>query len=346
MAQFDDLDRGILHALQVDGRAPFRRIGEVLGVSDQTIARRYRRLRDRRALRVLGLSDPVAVDEAQWLFDLRVSPDGAAEVAQGLAARPDTSWVARCGGGARVVGTVYGSGSEPLLLDALPRARQVLDVQADRVLQIFYGGAGQPYSKPGPLTEDQVAALARHFPEHATGEATVAEPSDAVDRRLLAVLRGDGRAGVAQLAEATGASTSTVRRRLENLRCSGVLRFDVDVDPLVQQLTMRTLLYAQVSPAELDHAGAQIAEHEEVGFAAATTGTGNLFASVSTSALTALYEYLTARIGALPGLRSSSTTPVVRTVKAAITRYDARLRGPAHRQAPRRTRSGPAAKSR
>ncbi|NUR89077.1 MAG: AsnC family protein, partial [Nonomuraea sp.] len=29
----DEVDRGLLHALQVDGRASFSRIGEVLGVS-------------------------------------------------------------------------------------------------------------------------------------------------------------------------------------------------------------------------------------------------------------------------------------------------------------------------
>ena len=41
----DALDLKLLHALQIDGRAPFSRIAEVLGVSDQTVARRFRRLR-------------------------------------------------------------------------------------------------------------------------------------------------------------------------------------------------------------------------------------------------------------------------------------------------------------
>ncbi|HEX6340848.1 AsnC family protein [Umezawaea sp.] len=37
----DDVDRGLLQALVVDRRASFARIGEVLGVSDRTVARRY-----------------------------------------------------------------------------------------------------------------------------------------------------------------------------------------------------------------------------------------------------------------------------------------------------------------
>ncbi len=36
----DDLDRGLIHALHIDGRAPFSRIAAVLGVSAQTVARR------------------------------------------------------------------------------------------------------------------------------------------------------------------------------------------------------------------------------------------------------------------------------------------------------------------
>jgi DNA-binding Lrp family transcriptional regulator len=48
----DDLDRALIHALHIDGRAPFSRIAAVLGVSAQTVARRYRRVSgERPALR-------------------------------------------------------------------------------------------------------------------------------------------------------------------------------------------------------------------------------------------------------------------------------------------------------
>ncbi|MGO4752694.1 Lrp/AsnC family transcriptional regulator, partial [Streptomyces sp. 2MCAF27] len=47
----DDIDRGLVHALQIDGRAPLRTLGEALGVSENTVARRYRRLRSAGVLR-------------------------------------------------------------------------------------------------------------------------------------------------------------------------------------------------------------------------------------------------------------------------------------------------------
>ncbi|HEV2635121.1 MAG TPA: AsnC family transcriptional regulator [Actinocrinis sp.] len=51
----DLLDVQLLHALQIDGRAALILIAEVLGVSDQTVARRYQRLRAAGLLRVRGL---------------------------------------------------------------------------------------------------------------------------------------------------------------------------------------------------------------------------------------------------------------------------------------------------
>lgn len=60
---FDHLDRCLIQALQFDGRVPFSRIAEVLGVSDQTVSRRYTRLRTAGLIRVIGLTDPAVLGE-------------------------------------------------------------------------------------------------------------------------------------------------------------------------------------------------------------------------------------------------------------------------------------------
>lgn len=70
----DDLDRGLIHALHIDGRVPFSRIASVLGVSAQTVARRYRRLCAESGLRVVGLTDPHRAGRTQWLVRLTVTP--------------------------------------------------------------------------------------------------------------------------------------------------------------------------------------------------------------------------------------------------------------------------------
>jgi len=64
----DDLDRQLTQCLGVDGRASFSAIAEILGVSDQTIARRYRRLRSTGALRVVGIKYPKASGYGGWFL--------------------------------------------------------------------------------------------------------------------------------------------------------------------------------------------------------------------------------------------------------------------------------------
>lgn len=58
------------------------------------------------------------------------------------------------------------------------------------------------------------------------------EGMDATDRRLLDLLRIDGRAGWAGLGERVGLSASAVRRRVDRLTARGVITgFTVRVDP-------------------------------------------------------------------------------------------------------------------
>ncbi len=322
MVEFDDLDRGLLHALQVDGRAPFRRIADVLGVSDQTVARRYARLRSGQALRVIGVSDPAVVGDDQWMVRARCAPDAAPEIADALARRPDTSWISLNSGGTEVACSLRSSDTAAageVLLAKLPRTPRVLDVSAHQVLHVFYGGANEPFTKIGPLDDGQVAQLSEHLPDPAP-----APRLDDVDRRILRSLRADGRAAVEDLARECGTSASTVRRRLHELRAGGLLYLDVDVAPDSHELPMRTMLYLSVLPADLDAAGRALAAHPEVPFAAATTGRTNVYASVASPDAPALYRYLTTRVAALPGVQGIETAPVIRTVKAAGTHYPAR----------------------
>ncbi|MDL5157251.1 Lrp/AsnC family transcriptional regulator [Actinomycetospora termitidis] len=318
--ELDVLDRALIQALQIDGRAPFRRVAEVLGVSDQTVARRYARLRSAQALRVIGASDPAVVGEDQWMVRARCTPDAASEVADALARRPDTSWVSLTSGGTEVLCSWRASEADgDLLLGRLPRTPRVLDVSAHQVLHVFYGGAREPYTKVGPLTSDQIGALTAASPP-----ADRTPVLDEIDRRMLRLLRVDGRAPVEDMARACGTSASTVRRRLADLRAAGVLYLDVDVAPAVHDQPLRTMLYLAVLPDRLDEVGRALAAHPEVPFAAATTGRTTVYASVATTGPAAFYRYLTTSVAALPGVTAVESAPVIRTVKAADTVYAAR----------------------
>jgi DNA-binding Lrp family transcriptional regulator len=313
----DAIDRGLVHALQVDGRAPFGRIAAVLGVSDQTIARRYRRLRSAGALRVVGSVNAMLLGYASWAIRLRCAPDAAGPIAAALARRPDTFWVHLLSGGTEIAcGTTARTPEErdTLLLQRLPRTGRVVSVSAHSLLHLYVGG---PASWPGAataLSEDQVERLRPDAPAVHDGEPVVLDDGDQV---LLAALSLDGRTGHAELAGITGWSESTVRRRMDRLVGSGVLFYDIDIPPECLGFRYEARLWMSVRPADLASVGEALAEHPEVSFAAAITGPANLMAAVACRDEQALYRYLTERIGALDGVTQLETAPVIRTVKRA-----------------------------
>src|SRR6202012_5837855 len=152
----------------------FSLIGEVLGVSDQTIARRYNRLRSSGLLRVRGLVEPDRLGLRSWLIRVQCTPSAAAAVAEALARRPDTAWISLTSGGtevACVVRTRSGDEDSHLLLGTLPRSRGVTGITAQCVLHTYFGGVLSLVNKSGTLTPDQVAALQPKAETRAGGPA-------------------------------------------------------------------------------------------------------------------------------------------------------------------------------
>lgn len=316
---FDELDRQLLHALQLNGRAPFSRIAEVLGVSDQTIARRYSRLRSTGGLRVLGVTDPTALGEISWFVRVQCAPDVATPVAEALARREDTSWVSLTSGGTEIACLSRAGaddGSNALLLQKLPHTPRVQGVTAQCILHTFFGGAKGLINKLNHLSPEEVAELTVSRPE--AGEVDPGPLTEA-DHAMLAVLAMDGRAGYVELAQASGASQSTVRRRLTELSDSGVLYLDIDFDRRILDLDTRTMLWLSIAPAELVAVGEAMAEHPEVAFCAAISGQTNLAASVVCSGVATLYAYLTEKIAKLPGVQWVESAPVIKTLKSIST---------------------------
>jgi DNA-binding Lrp family transcriptional regulator len=316
---FDELDLALLHGFQIDGRVPFSRLAAVLGVSEQTVARRYRRLVGQGGMRVLGVADEARLGYTRWLVRMRCAPQTAESLAGALAGRTDTFWVGLMSGGTEVTCVMRArtpQERETLLLEKLRRTPGIASVSAHCLLHIFYGGAPGWFTKFEVLRPDQADALC---------PAPVCEPSpvpvvlDAVDEALVAVLGRDGRATYAELRQATHQSESAVRRRLENLLRSGAVYLDVQLDPGMLGYDCRCTLWLTVTPSSLATVGAALAGHREVAFAAATSGASNVVAAVVCRDTAHLYRYLTERIGALEGVQQVETAPVLRHAKYLVS---------------------------
>ncbi len=298
----DDLDRRIIHGLQCAPRVSFRRLGEVLGVSEQTVARRYAALRRDGVLRVVGLGNPTAHGQVEWIARLRCRPDAVGPLARSLARRPEVAYVAVASGGSEIICVIRspdGTGHDDLLRQ-LPRASAVLDVNVDLVVRTFGDLGSAPWTGPdASLTPEQVRRLTADRPV----PADPPQPSGAEDLPLLRALAEDGRATHTRLAELTGWSKPRVARRLEALEAAGSLSYDVDTLPERLGYRLNATLWLQVDLPLLHRAGELVGGHHECAFAAAISGRHNLMAVVICRDTPDFYRYLTTRLAGVEGVR-------------------------------------------
>lgn len=313
----DSLDQQLVHALALDARASFSRIAEVLGCSDRTIAHRYRVLRSE-GLRVVGSLDSRRLGYVDWVIRLRCAPDAAAAVALALAKREDTTWVHQASGGTEVFCLTRTRGAgDHLLLEKLSRTPRIADITALCLLRGVAGLAGWP-GRLAALDQDQIERLRIPPSEEEPGaRATGPAEFSSADWALARALAADGRTGYPMLATVTGWSESTVRRRLSQLQRDGVLYFGIDLEPSWFGYHCHAILLFRVAPAELTTVADALAQHVEIAYAAATTGTTNLVAFAVFHDLDALYDYLATRIGALDGVRGVESSLIGRNIKQA-----------------------------
>jgi DNA-binding Lrp family transcriptional regulator len=318
MTVLDRVDRGLIHALQLDGRVPFTTVAAVLGTSVQTVTRRYARLRAEAGLRVVALVDPAATGRQQWLVRLTATTGTAQQIARALARRDDTSWVRLASGGTQILAIVTTTPDQPdthaLLLHDVPRTASITAVSAHYLLHTYLGGPSAWPGRTSSLTPGQqarIAAPARPGPMPRTPPALTGS-----DRQIVTALAGDGRASYADLAAAAGTSAATVARRLDDLRAQGVVFFDLEMNDAALGVTAKTLLWMSVAPGRLEQVATELASHEELAYVAATTGPTNLVAVALFPDLAQLHQYLTQRLGSIQAIGSIETSPVLETLKA------------------------------
>ena len=318
--KIDALDRRIIHALYIDPRAPFSRLAEVLGSSEPTVSRRYRRLFDDRILRVVGQLDSQRLGQNDWAVRIRCIPGSAPTVATKLAQHPDTSWVQLTSGGTEIFSLIHSRDGEqrtPVLLSQLSIGRQVVDLEAHCLLHLFATGLSDP---PGPsdLSRDEIAQLLAPTRDKPSIDRPKAKLQDS-DWPLVQALADDGRAPYRQLAARTHWHESTVRRRVEELIASGVLFFDLDVASDAFGIRSQALLWMSVAHTNLRDVGQALANRPDFPFVAATTGSTNLVAALVCPDDRSLYEYLTGEMIALDALTHIETAPVMQFVKMHAT---------------------------
>ena len=314
----DELDRLLLAALQLDGRAPWSVVARVIGSTETTVARRAQRLVDAGLLRVVGVVDALRCGlGVPVLARLRCTPGMASVVSQALTARADTRFVTMVSGSADCVAefVIPTRSSLPGLLgDDLALSGLVTDM---RTYTVMHGFRTAHDWDPGVLGPDAVRVLRPHpVPPFEAGPRIASPESlDELDLAIISELVDDGRRTYKEIAASISTSETTVARRLESLVQRGCIRFRTLEEPTLLGFNLEAMLWLTIHPAELTRAGVTLAEHPAVKYLVATAGPHQMAGRIALRHHEELYEFHTETLGRIPGLVDVDLTVEVATLK-------------------------------
>lgn len=134
------------------------------------------------------------------------------------------------------------------------------------------------------------------------------QPLDDLDRRLVGILRTDGRASVTALAASLGVTRATVNHRLARLVDSGtVLGFSIRVREDRDPDAIRAISMIEVHGRSTDQVIRRLRGFPEVTALHTTNGAWDLVAELRTDTLGA-FDGLLGRIRSVDGILNSETS--------------------------------------
>ncbi|OUC80232.1 Lrp/AsnC family transcriptional regulator [Gordonia lacunae] len=306
----DDLDYQIVHALQVAPRAPWGVVGDVVGVSPATAARRWERLVDS------GLAWIVTYPGAAYLntrcsafVEVQASSHREALVER-LAGDRHVATIQRTAGDGDLLLTVMvpDLGFLGDWVQCLAETEGVARTRTRVVMRVF--GESERW-RVHTLSDADESVLVEHRPEH----RPLAHEPDEMDLRLIAALAEDGRRSAVDLATASGLSAPTVRRRLTALVAERVLSIRCEVAHVISGWPVTANVWARASSRSISALVDALDELPQVRVCCEVTGTANILMAVWLHTIGELSEFEQQLESRVPGLVVADRSVTLETPK-------------------------------
>jgi DNA-binding Lrp family transcriptional regulator len=306
----EEIDHRILSALQCNGRAAWTEIANQTGLTVPTVARRAKALFKKNVLKVsvvstLGFS-PVPAD----LYDvqLKCKPGTQRAVAQTMAARDDTRWVAVVTGDHDVCAELVvppGRDVSQFLIDDIHLAPDVVSAHADLVVHTFK--MAETWNRDTGDGDEKSL--------HVCDESHLSS----ADRAILEALSRDGRRSCASVAAEIGLDESTVGRRLTAMIRRGCARVVTIVQPSSLGYEHGIVLRLEVLPQHLEAAAKEVMRDPGVRYVAAMFARRSLVCEVILPHGAALYDFLRGPVAKMPGVTGMTAEIELLVVKRAFS---------------------------
>lgn len=280
----DELDLAIVHALQIDARAPWTRIGAAVGADSATVSRRWDAMRADSLAWLTCWPKPAQWESSTDLAMVVLEADADVEA---ICALPWALTIDETSAGV-VALIASGSGLRTLGARAQELARQA---NSGRTRP---GGAPRMHVVSAVLAEDSLwrtRALdgrGQRIMAAASIDEAAHPPKPEQVAELLAALAEDPRMSAARLAARLGVSEATARRAVERAAVTGRLGLGCDLAMPAAGLRRGAMLWAR--SAEPHAAGAQARRLPQAHRVIEVVGPASLCVSVRSTTLTALPE--------------------------------------------------------
>lgn len=284
----DEIDRRIIGVLQVDGRASFKLVAEVLNLPERTVSRRGQELLNSGVVQVTGLSENDRVrKKGTVVLSIECAPGTNRIVARALASLSESIFVYLTSGANLCIAEVFYDRNRPtdLILNQIPGIPGVVKVKTFECLKYYRTAAEW---NPGLLTTNEREKL---IDQRTVVNKTPTE-LNREDKTILDTLAINGRATFDQLARSCGLSEATARRRTTNLIESGALSIHAVVEPSDIGFPIESWIWIQTAPDNVIDVTLALLKDHRVRYLTAISGEFQLLAQVALASKGELNDFL------------------------------------------------------
>ena len=296
--EFDDLDRRIIACLQANGRASWTAIAKRCDTSAATAARRGQRVLDENVIRVAVVPTTIHTGRSTT-FVLRIACRSGAQtsVALQLSHHSTIRFMALVSGRYDIIAEVCASAEDSLFRQLVSDYQSIDGIEwCEAELVLHEHKVAQDWSWQ-LLAGESDATTVREPHSCDAGHL------DDYDRRIIAIMRRDGRVGFSALANQVGLDETTVRRRFETMSARGCVRTLTLVPAKALGFTSELILDVSVEPSRLHAVSAQLTHFPGVRFVADMLNRSSLLCELIQPSDAALHAFLTDTLATIDGVR-------------------------------------------
>ena len=298
----DPIDISLIRELETDARQPCSHLAAKLGVTRPTIQHRMERLLDAGIISITCVASHIALGYGTAvILAINSQPSRLKEVVDGLRSCPPVRHAMIC------------TGRFDIIAWAMLRDRKELaDFLSDDLRAI-----------PG-LAHLETMLTLKHVKVSTTlladenGRLVVENPAvelDTMDFALIRELQADARQTSNHLASKLGTSGSTVRRKIQQLLRSRIIRIQAVADPFALGFDGMASIGLKVDRSRVNEAADAIASYRNVQTVAICTGRYDTVAWAVFRGVSDLHHFITSELSRVAGLRDTETMTNLELVK-------------------------------